>query len=712
MGIFAFIVVALTFTANLVIALVVYRNNPKSWTNRFTAGLAIIFALWTIFNYFALLPGSETTRIFWVRLVMLVTTPMGAFTYLLAKGFPTDKLAVSNKTIYFFLTLIVIVGIFALSPWMFSRVENLPNDSFNLIPGPAILLFAISHLGLTSWGVIILINKFRHAQGLLKKQLLFFLTGTVLTLTLITLTNFVAVVFFQAMQYTFIGPTFTLFQVGFITYAVVKHRLFDIRLVVARTVAYSLLLLFLAGITFSSIIFTAQFFTEGSSPITIYTILTLLIAFTFNPLKQTFESITNNFFYKQSYSSEKLLEKIGEILRSTIALDSLTKKTLTLFTDTMHITYGAYYLTQKDKDKYRIYTSGNDRRELTTGEIETLTRAANNKLLIFEDLEETPIKMLLRDAQISVCLPLKVKQELHGLLILSDKSSGEIYNQQDIDVLEIFMPQISVAIHNAKSVDEIRRFNVTLKEEVQAATTDLKSANRNLKHLDKLKDEFVFIATHELKNPVTAMRGYLSMLQEGMFGHIPEKMKGPIDQLQASNQQLVDLVNDLLQIARSEAKTLNITTEDVNLCPVIDTVIENVKPLADQKNITVKHLQPASKEIMVKTDPNRLKEIMNNLIGNAIKYSDSGTITINHAIDKEFVTTSVKDQGVGISQEDQKKLFTRFYRVEEEAAKGIPGTGLGLFIVKQLIEKMHGKIWLESTKGQGTTFSFTLPRAN
>lgn len=206
------------------------------------------------------------------------------------------------------------------------------------------------------------------------------------------------------------------------------------------------------------------------------------------------------------------------------------------------------------------------------------------------------------------------------------------------------------------------------------------------------------------------MRGYLSMLEEGIFGDVPEKMKEPIDQLQASNQQLVDLVNDLLQIARSEAKTLTLHTEPMDLNSTIDVVSETVKPLAQQKSLIITHTVP-TKLPLIQADPQRVKEIINNLLSNAIKYSDKGTITITHEINTTHLVTHVIDQGVGISIEDQNKLFTKFFRAEEEAAKGIPGTGLGLFIVKQLIEKMSGTIWVNSEKGLGSTFSFSLPLA-
>ena len=239
---------------------------------------------------------------------------------------------------------------------------------------------------------------------------------------------------------------------------------------------------------------------------------------------------------------------------------------------------------------------------------------------------------------------------------------------------------------------------------------DLKMANRNLRKLDKLKDEFVYIATHELKNPVTAMRGYLELIKSDAYGKIPTKMTEPINQLQASSHQLVTLVNDLLQIARAEANNLTIRTKEMAICPIIDAITASLKPLADQKNIKIEHTC-LIKSSDVKADPDKIREVINNLISNAIKYSEKGKIQIYHALENNLLITHVKDNGVGIPKKDQSKIFSRFFRVEKEAAKGIPGTGLGLFIVKQLVERMGGRIWFASTEGTGTTFSFALPKA-
>jgi signal transduction histidine kinase len=298
----------------------------------------------------------------------------------------------------------------------------------------------------------------------------------------------------------------------------------------------------------------------------------------------------------------------------------------------------------------------------------------------------------------SMLLPIVVKDKSIGVLIFSLIKSVKEVGSAERDLIRGFSDIVGLAVQNA-----------SLYSQLESKSAELKKANRNLRHLDKLKDEFVYIATHELKNPVTAMRGYLSLINEGLYGEVPKKLKDPLTQLNASNQQLVTLVNDLLQIARSEAKSITIHTETVDVCSIIEAVLGSLKPLADQKKLKLTH-HCLTKQLLVKADPDKLREIFNNLVSNAIKYSENGSISVYHIIEQGMVVTHVKDQGYGIAEKDQKKLFTRFYRVEEQVAKGIPGTGLGLFIVKQLIEKMGGRIWFTSKQGVGTTFSFSLPQ--
>ncbi|MDP2598202.1 MAG: sensor histidine kinase [Candidatus Liptonbacteria bacterium] len=238
-----------------------------------------------------------------------------------------------------------------------------------------------------------------------------------------------------------------------------------------------------------------------------------------------------------------------------------------------------------------------------------------------------------------------------------------------------------------------------------------------LKQLEELKNEFVFIAAHELRTPVAAMKGYLTLILQGLAGTVDDKAKEFIAKVVKSNDRLAQLVNDLLEVSRSEGGKLTIKVAPIDITEPIKGVLSELQSLADKASVTMNY-EPATALPKVMADGDRVKEVMINLIGNSIKYMGppkgeagaAGTVTVSHETMNNELITHVTDTGLGMSKEAQAKLFQKFYRVSTDKTKDIQGTGLGLFIVKEIIEKMNGAISATSEgDGKGTTFSFTLP---
>ncbi|HEY4496777.1 MAG TPA: sensor histidine kinase [Candidatus Paceibacterota bacterium] len=245
-------------------------------------------------------------------------------------------------------------------------------------------------------------------------------------------------------------------------------------------------------------------------------------------------------------------------------------------------------------------------------------------------------------------------------------------------------------------------------DELEDLGKSFSKMTEGLKQLQALKDEFVFIAAHELKTPVAAIKGYLSLITDGFAGEVNDKVKEFINKVNKSNARLITLVEDLLEVARSEAGRLQIAVQPVDIIEPIKDTLSELKSLSDEKSIEVVY-NPPDATLKVMGDINRIKEVMVNLVGNAIKYTlGKGMITINHEVKDGKLVTRIKDTGLGMSKEAQAKLFQKFYRVQTKDTANISGTGLGLFIVKQIIEKMNGSIWVESEEGKGSTFSFSL----
>ena len=231
-----------------------------------------------------------------------------------------------------------------------------------------------------------------------------------------------------------------------------------------------------------------------------------------------------------------------------------------------------------------------------------------------------------------------------------------------------------------------------------------------LKELDRLKSEFVSIASHELRTPMTAIKGYVSMILDGDYGRIPQKLSEPLKDVFDSTERLIKLVNDLLNLSRIEGNRIRIELAELNPCEVVAAIGTALMPVIEAKKIKFV-LKPCSKT-NVQADKQVLEQLLNNLIGNALKFTDQGSIEIFSQQNGEFLTIYVKDTGIGIAPIDQKKIFDKFEQIVSQQ-KGRPqGTGLGLYISRMAVRKLGGELWLESSElGKGSVFAFKLPLA-
>lgn len=228
------------------------------------------------------------------------------------------------------------------------------------------------------------------------------------------------------------------------------------------------------------------------------------------------------------------------------------------------------------------------------------------------------------------------------------------------------------------------------------------------KAMDEAKDEFLSIASHQLRTPMTAIKGYLQILMSGRVGQISPKAIEFLQEMNRANDRLVKLVSDTLDISRIEQDRLEVKLEPFDMNQVIKEDIEELKTLADNKGLTLNQIVRKGISLAF-ADPKHAKQILDNLIGNSIKYTEKGSIEVWAEEKEGFIITNIKDTGAGIKPEDQARLFQKFFRAVTTADVG--GTGLGLYISKRMAEQMNGKIWVTSEFGKGSVFSFSLPIA-
>ncbi|MCL5411968.1 MAG: ATP-binding protein [Patescibacteria group bacterium] len=690
--------------------LVLYRN-PKGIVNSTFALFAFSAVLWSFSYYIWQTASTAQTALFWSRALMAFAIFIPIF-YL---HFVFAFLGVLNEKkkflIFSYFLFICFFLLNLLTPQIVSHTEPLLEFPFWPIPGSFFHALLLVWLGYMTYSIHLLYRAYRDSIGLKKQQVRYLLLSMLIGFGG-GITNYF--LWYKIPIYP-LGNILVSVDVAVTAYAIAKHRLLDIRFVIARTVAYSLLLLIIASsYTIAMLVFSSYFFgdTFQGNQLLVSTFFTIIVAFTFQPLRKALEHTTDKFFFKGMYETHDLLAKLSHIMATTLLLDTLTEKVLHELVTQMRISRGAFVLMNKG-DVILIETSGYTKPPgFTHHQLFTLESAG--KTLVFEEMEDGTLKDLMRKLDLTVVIPLKTSEKEVGLLMLGEKLSGDIYSDQDIKVLEILAPEISVAIQNSLSYEEIRRFNITLKVEIDHATKKLRETNEKLQEVDKLKDEFVSVATHELRTPMTAIKSYLWLILHKKDLKLDQKIHKYLDRAFISSERMLVLINDLLNLSRIESGRIQLEIKPTNLNEIVDETLAEIMPKAVEKSLQLIYNKPKGDSPKVMVDPQRFPEIVTNFAGNSIKFTpNGGKITVTATKKDNMIQIDVSDTGVGISKEDQKKLFKKFGRLDSsyKAVATSGGTGLGLYITKNLIELQGGKVWVESDLGKGATFSFTVPVA-
>jgi signal transduction histidine kinase len=285
--------------------------------------------------------------------------------------------------------------------------------------------------------------------------------------------------------------------------------------------------------------------------------------------------------------------------------------------------------------------------------------------------------------------PLLSGEDIVGTLVVRRRTPGE-FAKNTVDIIKTFAAQSALAIQNARLFHEIE------------------DKSRQLEEASQHKSQFLANMSHELRTPLNAILGYTELMADGAYGEPSEKVLGILKRLEANGKHLLGLINDVLDLSKIEAGQLVLELTDYSIQDIAQTVRSTLEPLAADKKLAFKveigtALPPGH------GDGRRLTQVLINLVGNAIKFTDAGEVAIKAEAHNGSFYVSVRDTGPGISAADQTRLFQEFQQADNAITKKKGGTGLGLAISKRIIEMHGGRIWVESQPGQGSTFTFTLP---
>jgi signal transduction histidine kinase/HAMP domain-containing protein len=319
-----------------------------------------------------------------------------------------------------------------------------------------------------------------------------------------------------------------------------------------------------------------------------------------------------------------------------------------------------------------------ERREAV--QIDDLTKAPPHPLFALH--LEAGVRALL-------AVPLVHQHELIGALVVRRKRVGA-FAEDTVSLLQSFAAQSAVAIQNAR-----------LFREIEQKSRELEAASRH-------KSEFLANMSHELRTPLNAVLGYAELIQDGIYGEVPAKMQEVLERIQQNGRHLLGLINDVLDLSKIEAGQLTLSPVDFSMRELVLDVVSATEALAAEKKLVLEVDAPADLP-HGRGDERRITQVLLNLVGNAIKFTDAGSVRIRAGVEDSSFLVTVTDTGVGIAPEDRERVFGEFQQVDTSSTRRKGGTGLGLAIARRIVELHGGRIWVESTPGQGSTFAFTLP---
>ena len=304
--------------------------------------------------------------------------------------------------------------------------------------------------------------------------------------------------------------------------------------------------------------------------------------------------------------------------------------------------------------------------------------------------------------------PILTQDGTIGFVFVGNQSQVSAVSEADEEMLSILTNQIGQSLENAKLFEEVYRSRQELELKIQERTRELALALEKVQKISRTKSDFVSAVSHELRTPLTSIKGYAAILMSGRLGEIPETVRERLEKINKHSDSLVELINDLLDISRIESGRVEMKFEKVSLKTLIENVRDLLMPQMKEKNLAFV-VQSAENLPEVMADQKQIERVLINLLSNAVKYTPKGTVTLRAAHKDKEILIEIEDTGTGMRPEDLPKLFTEFYRVENEMNQNIKGTGLGLALARNIINVHHGKIWVTSELNVGTTFHFTLP---
>ncbi len=704
----------------IVASLVLIRDRSKR-PNQMVVAVALSLIFWQLTNFLA--DQTSSLTVFWNSASFIGPLFILFFSNLFIVYLKNKK---PDKNLIKIQIVFIIIQIFLSAAGLIvkkvtPRIVNNSIVGYNPIYGNYYIVYIVI---IFFFMIVIVLNihkSLQQATGKLREQIVLIKYGALIAIILAVVTNVVLPDILSNSSTAEYAPLASVIFMGVLSYAIIRHRLFDINFVIARSVGYIVTLAFFMAFYASVIFFITKMILNLNISISAQIWLSATIAVAssgFPSLKRKFDSITDKIFYKDSYNAQDLLDDLNKVLVSNTNLKSLLKSSSDIIEQYLKAEF--CYIGLKDNKK-NINFIGNYKTFLDINTINTVLDSINKQKdeIIITDLlssDQYDLIEILQSFSISMIIEFRIHNksssvEESGILILGNKKSGSVYLNNDYKVVSIITKELAISIQNAQSYEKIRELNNDLKLKIDQATKKLRNSNEKLKQLDESKDDFISMASHQLRTPLTSVKGYLSMVLDGDTGKLSKIQHEMLSQAFISSQRMVYLIADLLNVSRLKTGKFIIESTKVNLAQMITQEISQLKDTAEARSLKLIYQKPDAFPDLI-LDETKIRQVIMNFIDNAIYYTPAGgKIKIQIIDSNKTVEFKVEDDGIGVPKSEQQHLFTKFYRATNARKARPDGTGIGLYMAKKVILAEHGSIIFDSREGKGSTFGFILNKA-
>lgn len=605
------------------------------------------------------------------------------------------------------------------SGYLFGCVAALPGvvgrgvEGIAIITRPeGIVAYSIVLIFFLCMSCFVLLKHLKTAGRVLRRQIKLILSGVLIT-SLVGVTFNLVLPILGNYQFTQLGPAGALIFVSYIAYSIARYNLFDIRVAIVRGIAYTATFATLGGIfVVTAYVIAAAFNSSFMVPeqMLFNVIAALTMAALLRPVKYFFDKMTDKIFFRDNYTTSEFYALLNKILSTTTDLRELLSRISYLLANKLKSDQ-AFFFTYVDEDRY--VSSGTEKHaRLGLREVELLNqRTADgvSRLVLESQFDASDsVRRMMVSHRIALILPLVKAGDIIGYLCLGARRSGE-YSRRDLKLLESIADELMIAIQNAQSVQVVKDLNSHLEQRIASATKELRASNAQLQRLDEAKDEFISMASHQLRTPLTSVKGYVSMLLEGDAGKISDEQKHLLNEVFVSSERMVRLIGDFLNVSRLQTGKFVIEKRPVDLALLVQREIDGLAQNATAKNVKFEYKKPKGLPL-IELDENKIQQVIMNFLDNAMYYSkEKAKIAVSLKLVGAHVEFRVTDTGIGVPENEQAHLFNKFFRATNARRARPDGTGVGLFLAKKVVDDHGGRIIFQSKEGKGSTFGFELP---